>query len=330
MYHVVLVYTKERQLSKEEEKRDPHGSSQMNETVRAIESALKFNGHKVTLIPASIHMLQDIVDIADVDVIFNACVGITKKREQANVVAMLELIDIPFVGSSLSTQIVGLHKSISKRLFRVAGVPTTNFQVFFTGEEKLDKTLKFPLIVKPEHEGSSLGITSESVVFDEEALFVRIRYTIEEFQQSALVEEFVPGREFTIGVLGTVDPQVLPIIEIIYDTDDGNGFQTVEIKALDQVTQVCPANLTKEKTEQLKDYALRVYNALGCSELARIDVRMDMDENPYFIEINTLPGMQPNYSDFPRVAKAAGYDYNKLIEVLIQQAIVEAKNKANK
>ncbi len=327
MYHVGLVYTKMRQRTDKEEKRDPHGSLQMNETVKAIETALKYNGHKVTLIPASIHMLQDIVDIGDIDVIFNACTGISKKSEQANVVAMLELIDIPFVGSSLSTQIVGLHKSISKRLFRTAGVPTVNFQVFFNVEEKLDESLRFPLIVKPEHEGSSLGITSDSVVFNEESLFERINYTIEEFQQSALVEEFVSGREFTIGVLGTADPKVLPIIEIIYDRDDGGGFQTVEIKAQDQVTQVCPAKLSKEKTEQLENYALSAYNALGCSELARIDVRMDKAENPYFIEINTLPGMQPNYSDFPRVAKAAGYDYNELIQVLLEQAIVGEKDK---
>lgn len=327
MYHVGLVYTKMRQRTDKEEKRDPHGSLQMNETVKAIETALKYNGHKVTLIPASIHMLQDIVDIGDIDVIFNACTGISKKSEQANVVAMLELIDIPFVGSSLSTQIVGLHKSISKRLFRTVGVPTVNFQVFFNVEEKLDESLRFPLIVKPEHEGSSLGITSDSVVFNEESLFERINYTIEEFQQSALVEEFVSGREFTIGVLGTADPKVLPIIEIIYDRDDGGGFQTVEIKAQDQVTQVCPAKLSKEKTEQLENYALSAYNALGCSELARIDVRMDKAENPYFIEINTLPGMQPNYSDFPRVAKAAGYDYNELIQVLLEQAIVGEKDK---
>lgn len=328
MYHVGLVYTKTRELTLEEKRRDPHGSLQINETVEAIEASLKHNGHKVTLIPASIHMLQDIVDIGDIDVIFNACVGIKRKREQANIVAMLELLDIPFVGSTLSPQIVGLHKSIAKRLFRMAEVPTLSFQVFFTGEEELDKSLTFPLIVKPEREGSSLGITSDSVVFDEKSLFERISYTIEEFHQPALVEEFVSGREFTIGVLGTVEPEVLPIIEIIYEDD--NGFQTVDIKAQDQLAQKCPADLSKEKADELRDYALRVYEALGCNELARIDFRMDKDENPYCIEINTLPGMQPKYSDFPKAAKVAGYDYNELVEKLIQQAIAGAKLKLKK
>jgi len=330
MYHVGLVYTKIKEVNKEESKKNPHGAAQMNATVKAIEDALKFNGHKVTLIPASIHMLQDIMDIGGIDVIFNACTGISRKREQANVVAMLELINVPFVGSPLSTQIMGLHKSLAKRLFRTAGVPTTNFQVFFTGDEKLDKSLRFPLIVKPEHEGSSIGITSESIVFNEEDMYKRVKYTISEFHQTALVEEFVTGREFTIGVLGTTDPQVLPIIEIIYDTKNGEGIQSLEIKALDQVAQQCPANLSEEKTEELKEYALRAFNALNCSELARIDVRMDQNENPFFIEINTLPGMQPDYSDFPRVARAAGYDYNQLVEELLQQAIAGAKEKAKK
>lgn len=330
MYHVGLVYTKMKKKTKEELKKDPHGAIQMNETVKAIEAALKYNGHKVTLIPASINMLQDIANIGDIDVIFNACTGIRNKKEQANVIAMLELLDIPFVGSSLSTQIIGLHKSVAKRLFKSVGVPTANFQVFYTGKEELDRSLRFPLIVKPENEGSSLGITADSIVFNEEELYQRVRYTISEFKQIALVEEFVTGREFTIGVIGNANPQVLPIMEIIYEKKNGEGIQSLEIKAIDEVDKEYPANLSKEKTEELKEYALRAYKALGCTEYARIDVRMDEEENPFFIELNTLPGMQPNYSDFPIVAKAGGYDYNKLIEKMLQEAIRGSKKKVKK
>lgn len=326
MYNVALVYT-ETELMKEKEKKQ-HGAEQMAATVKGIESALKSNGHKVTLIPASINMLSEIKKTGNIEVIFNACTGINDKIEQANIVAMLELLDIPFVGSSLSTQILGLHKSITKMILKSVGVPITSFQVFHTGEEILDESLKFPLMVKPEHEGSSLGITSDSVVFNKNELYDRIKYTIEEFNQSALVEEFVSGREFTVGVLGTDNPQVLPIIEILYDNEE--GFMTVEIKADDQAGQVCPADLSKAKTEEIKDYALKAFNVLGCSELARIDVRMDKHENPYFIEVNTLPGMQPGFSDFPKMAKAAGIDYNELIDELLKQAIKGYKNKRKK
>jgi D-alanine-D-alanine ligase len=315
MYHLALVYT--------ETNENLHGAQQMNETVRAIESALKFKGHRVTLIPASIHMLSEIERIGTIDVIFNACTGINNKREQANVVAMLEVLDIPFVGSPLSAQIMGIHKSLAKRIFKSVGVPVTNFQVFRTGEEVLDESLKFPLIVKPEHEGSSLGITGDSVVFNNEELYKRINKVIKEFNQPALVEEFVAGREFTIGVLGTSNPRVLPMIEILYTNEE--GFYTVEIKAEDQAGQVCPPDLSEKKTAELKDYALRAYKALGCSEFARLDVRMDKHENPYFIEINTLPGMQPGYSDFPKMANAAGYDYNELIEELLKDAVNNKK-----
>lgn len=330
MYHVGLVYTETKPLTEEELKRDPHGAKQMSETVKAIEAALKSNGHRVTLIPASIHMLTDINKIGDIDVIYNACTGINNKKQQANVVAMLELLNIPFVGSNLSAQISGLHKAIAKRIFRAVGVPITNFQVFMTGEEKLDKSLKFPLIVKPEHEGSSLGITGDSVVYNEKDLYKRVKYVIEEYNQYALVEEFVTGREFTIGVLGTTKPQVLPILEIKFTEKTNEKFQTLDIKVADCYDKECPAKLSKEKTEEIKGYALKAYNALNCTEFARIDVRMDEDENPYFIEINTLPGMQPNYSDFPITAKAAGFEYNELIEELLQQAIIGAKEKVKK
>ncbi len=319
MLNVALVYTQINQIDEKEKKRNPHGADQMNATVNAVESALKFHGHDVALIPASLHMLSDIEKIGDIDVIFNVCTGINNKREQANIIAMLELLGIPFVGSPLSTQIIGLHKGLAKRIVRSVGVPTTNFQVFRTGEEILDESLKFPLIVKPDREGSSLGITDDSVVFNRDELYGKANDIIKDFNQPALVEEFIAGREFTIGVMGHEDPQVLPILEILYDRDE--GFMSLHIKAQDQVGQVCPANLSGKKTEELKEYALMAYNALECSGYARIDVRMDRSENPYFIEINTLPGMQPGYSDFPRTAKAAGYSYNELIEELLQQAL---------
>lgn len=325
--HVGLLYTK---MTVEKDKVDslnPHGAIQMNITVSAIEKALLNKGYKVTLIPATLDLLQKISEIENLDIIFNACTGITNKRQQANVVAMLELQEIPFVGSNLSTHILGLHKQISKRLFRSVGIPTPKFQVFYTDKDKIDDDLSYPLIVKPEHEGSSLGITEDSVVLNEEALRKKVNSVLEDFKQPALVEEFVSGREFTVGVLGNDNPEVLPILEVIYDDNNKDGLMTVDIKANDAIGIVCPAELNNKDAERIREYAKKAYLALNCNEYARIDVRMDDNDIPNFIEINTLPGMQPNYSDFPRVAKVGGYEYDDLIDKMIKLAIERSKNK---
>lgn len=325
--YVGLLYTPADVENKRDNSIDPHGSEQMDLTVIAIEKALMANGHKVTRIAATIDLLRDIKSIEGLDVIFNACTGITNKIQQANVVGMLEMAEIPFVGSSLSTHIFGLHKHISKLLFKNADIPTANFQVFNSGEEAVKLNLNYPLIIKPEHEGSSLGITDDSLVYDEIELKKGIHKVLSIFNQPALVEEFIIGREFTVGVMGNDDPEVLPIQEIIYDTTDGKGFMTVDIKARDAVEVKCPADLDPDLTEKIKDYAAKAYKALGCNEYARIDVRLDVDGTPYFLEINTLPGMQPDYSDFPRVAKAGGYTYESLIQKLLVLAMTKNKEK---
>ncbi len=322
MLHVGLLYRKVEASNRDIDPLDPHGAIQVDLTVKGIEKALLSKGYKVSLIPASLDLLQRIAEIKDLDVIFNACTGITNKRQQANVVAMLELQDVPFVGSSLSTHILGLHKQISKRLFRSVNIPTPNFQVFYTGDEEINNSLKYPLIVKPEHEGSSLGISNDSVVFNEDDLRKKVAEVINVFKQPALVEEFVRGREFTVGVLGNDDPEVLPILEILYGNKE--GLMTVDIKAKDSVGQQCPANISEELVDQIKDYAKKAYKALNCHEYARIDVRLDENNVPNFIEINTLPGLQPDYSDFPKMAKVAGYSYEDLIDKMVRLAIERA------
>lgn len=323
--HVGLLYTLADVENKRDKSIDPHGSQQMDLTVKAIDDALRANGHKVTRIGASIDLLRDIKSIEGLQVIFNACTGITNKMQQANVVAMLELNGLAFVGSSLSTHIFGLHKHISKLLFQSAGIPTPNFQVFYKGNEALDPSLKYPLIIKPEHEGSSLGITDGSVVYNEFDLRDRIYKVFKVFNQPALVEEFIIGREFTIGLMGNDDPEVLPIQEIIFDTNDGMGFMTVDIKARDAIGVECPADLSPDQVKTIKDYASLAYKTLQCNGYARIDIRLHADGTPYFLEINTLPGMQPEYSDFPRVAKAGGYTYHALVQKLLDLSL--SKNK---
>lgn len=312
MRHVGLLYTKKGCLE-EAEGTALDIPGQENETATAIRKALIKGGHRVTMIPASLDLLQEITSISNLDIIFNACTGISNKGQQANVVAMLELLDIPFIGSSLSTHIMGLHKHISKRLFSCFGIPTPKFQVFHEGNEPFDSSLDFPLIVKPVHEGSSVGITQESVVFTEADLMERVKTILRDYHQPALAEEFITGREFTIGVMGNEDLEVLPIEEIIYGPQDKYCVMTEEIKIADSVGIVCPADVDEEAAERMRKYAKKIYRALECREYARVDVRMDEKGKLYFIDLNTLPGLKPDYSDFPNVAEKGGYSYDELI-----------------
>lgn len=320
MLHVGVLYT-QNGPGEENGKTDLEKFEKENITAVAIEHALMKGGHRVTMIPATLNLLQDIAAITDLDVIFNACTGIKSKSEQANIVAMLELTGIPFIGSGLSTHILGLHKEISKRLFTTYGIPTPKFQVFTTGEEPVEEGLHYPLIVKPEHEGSSAGINRDSVVFDEEALRSRVRLIISEFEQPALVEEFIVGREFTIGVIGNDVPVVLPIQETVYTKDEEYGVMSDQMKSEDDLVLVCPAEIDRETELQMGKYAKEIYSALGCRDYARMDVRMDANGSLYFIDINTLPGLRPNFSDFPNVATKGGYDYDGLINEILNLAV---------
>ena len=327
MMHVGLLYSQSEIDKDMQFEINPHGAIQMDVTVKAIEEALKENGHRVTLIPAGLDLLQRLAEMDHLDIIFNASTGITKKSQQAHVVAILEMLDVPFVGSGLSGHILGLHKQVAKRIFLTEGIPTPKFQVFYDGNEPLDPELKFPLIIKPEHEGSSIGITKDSVVFDEEALRKRVRTMIKDYDQAALVEEFIKGREFTMGILGNEDPEIFPIEEIIFDERDTDklGAMTLDIKARDAIIPKAPADLSEAKAEEMRGYALKAFRALGLRDFVRIDIRMDENEVPYFLEVNTLPGMQPDYSEFPRMSVVAGYEYKDLVERLMEVALERYK-----
>jgi len=319
---VGLLYSKN-EIDKELEHRiNPHGAIQMGETVKSIKAALIANGHEVLLIQADIDLPEKLSNMIDVDIIFNVSTGITKKSQQAHVVAILEMMGIPFVGSGLSAQILGIQKHITKNIFVSEGIPTPKFQVFYNGEEELKNSLIFPLILKPVHEGSSMGITDESIVFDEQSFRNRVKELIKDFKQAAMAEEFIVGREFTIGIIGNDNPEVLPIEEIIFDSRDTSklGVMTLDIKTRDAIVPKTPAELDENIANKMRMYALRAFKALGCRDFIRLDVRMDENNVPYFLEINTLPGLQPEYSEFPRMSLAAGYKYEELIEKLLSVA----------
>lgn len=303
--------------------RDPRALEQSRATARAVLGALRDLGHHAFLLEASTSLLRRLRALAP-DLVFNLATGLGQKKQQANVVALLEVSGVPFTGSPLESHVLALHKPLAKMVFRHWGIPTPAFQVFQDADQTLHPGLPFPLIVKPSSEGSSVGIGPEAVVGDEGALRAAVARVLIEYCQSALVEQFIPGREFTVGVLGNDPPQVLPPEEIVFPPEEvrvaGEIYGYV-MKERDQVERLCPAPLSPQQRKEIEEIALLSFHALGCRDYARVDIRMDRAGVPFVLEVNTMPGLQPGYSELPRLAQAAGLDYTALVARLVEEAL---------
>ncbi len=320
--YLVLIYSDYAKVSEKAARLNPHGAAQMENTVAAVQKALEQKGHRVTALPATPSLLEDILKLSPApDLLFCLAAGIFNKAQQANVVGMLEMLPIPQVGSSLYTHVVGLHKATTKALLRAKGIPTAASQTFHTADEPLDAGLLFPLLVKPEHEGSSMGVEESSFVENEQQLRRQVRHILEQYNQPALAEEFVPGREFTVGIIGNREPRALPLKEFVFSKELAHPFISVGLKAADAVTHVCPAEVEEGLRQKIEAAAIGAFKALECRGFARVDIRLDAAGEPKVLELNTLPGLQPDYSDFPTAAAKAGIAYEDLIEQLVLLAL---------
>lgn len=289
-------------------------------TINAIKAALESLGHEVVLIEARPELARTLHQM-DLDLVFNIAEGLRGRNREAQVPALLELLDIPYTGSDPTTLCLTLDKGLSKRIVAAAGVRTARAWVASPGAAPQD--LRFPVIVKPNAEGSSKGISSTSVVHDAETLEAVLQAQTRRYSSSPLVEEYLPGREFTVALLGK-EPRVLPAMEIVFD--EGAGDHPVysfehKIDADPSVRFVCPAELDDELGEALREAAATCFRALGCRDVARIDFRLDADGVPNFIECNPLPGLSPGFSDICVIAEKAGYSYEELIAAIVEPAI---------
>ena len=280
--------------------------------------------YKVAKIVADENIIKELSN-SNVDIVFNLSTGIKGESRQSQLPAIFEMIGIPYVGSGILAHAMALNKSEAKQIFKFYGIPTPNCQVFNTGLEEMNTDLKFPLIVKPACEGSGFGIHKDSVVYNEKDLYKKVRELLKQYQPPVLVEEFIEGREFTVGIIGNgEDKIVLPILEIDFSDipEEYGKFYTFEVKTDfgDETNFYCPAPICKGIEKAIKENASNAFDALGCRDIARVDVRLK-DDRPYIIEINSLPGLKPVYSDLPKMAEAAGMSYEELIMQILKAAI---------
>src|SRR5262245_48349088 len=200
-----------------------------------------------------------------------------------------------------------------------------------TGRERLSPKHKLPLIVKPNQEGSSKGVSAHaSVVDDEESLRAVVRELIERYRQPALIEVYIPGREFTVGLLGDRRPRVLPPMEILFkDKTNQRPVYDFQIKQEweKHVSYQCPAHLTPAELKAIERVARETFAALDCRDVSRVDMRMTPKGELYVIEVNPLPGLTPGYSDLCLIASAAGIDYRTLIGEILDGGLKRLREK---
>ena len=266
------------------------------------------------------------------DIVFNFAEGLIGVNRESHMPAILEMLQIPYLGSDALTLGICLDKSRTKEILTYHKIPNAKFLVADKVEDIEKTDFEFPLIGKPISEGSSKGIFSSSFVKNRKEIEDEVRRIIFTYNQPALIEEFLPGREFTIAVLGNGDEiEILPIIEILYEEfpKDVMPLYSYEAKWILDTKENefnvfnCPAKLDNKLEEQIKETVLLTYNVLRCKDWGRIDVRLDKNGVPNIIEINPLPGIMPDpneNSSFPKAARAAGMNYNQLIQSALYHA----------
>jgi D-alanine-D-alanine ligase len=299
------------------------------DTINAIIGALKSKGYNVDALDVEYPKLFSYFKKNNVDMVFNIAEGQCGKFRESEVPAILDYLNIPYTGSDTFSLALALNKAITKKVLKAENIPTPAFQVFSKGNEELDPSLKFPLIVKPNCEGSAKGISKANVVANKDDLFKIVRETVKVYKQEALVEEFIEGKELTVGILENGKTRVLPILEIDFSTckNSGEYFYSWRMKEYQGNKDLgliptfhCPARLDKETEALVKDAALRTHKAIGCLDISRTDIRLDKNNIPYVLEINPLPGLDPKESNFPIMAYAAGMKYEDLIEAIVLSA----------
>lgn len=289
-------------------------------TVDALCQAIRLNGYEAIPLEARPELPAQ---LKEVDIAFNIAEGRKGRYRESQIPALLELLDIPFTGSEAGSLAVCHDKALAKRLVSQSGVATARFQLVSSDREPIDRNLRYPLLVKPVAEGSSKGVARRSVATTPEELREVLSEMLARYRQPALIEEFLPGREFTVGVLENPRLRVLPIMEITFHGDEQHPIYSFENKQGDDglIQFKVPAEVDAGFQRRMEKTAKTVFRALGCRDVARIDFRLDQNGSINFIECNPLPGLTPDYSDLCVIGNAAGYSYSELVGQILAPAV---------
>ena len=270
-----------------------------------------------------------------IDLVFNVSEGLHGQDREAQIPAMLEMLQIPYTGSAPLAQAIILNKSKTKEILIANKIPTLHYQLLNSKKDKLKNFFNYPLMVKPVSEGSSAGISNKSVVYNERNLYKQVDYIDKIFGEQAIIEPYLEGREFSVAMLGN-PPQVLPILESDHSMLPKKylPFDSLEVKWFYELETngkhlKCPAVISKSFEKKINKICLDLWNVLGIRDWCRIDIRCDKKDNPYVLEVNSPPGCTPPEHDrasyFPLIARSIGIDYKNLLQKIIETALERYK-----
>ena len=325
-------------------------------TIEAIVAALQARGHQATFFEAQIlppHNLIDRLQDYHPDICFNIAESHFGDGREAQIPAVLEMLRIPYTGSKVMTLALALDKPMTKRVLYYHGLPTPEFQVFDRSDEPIDvdlldetEELRFPLFVKPSREGTSMGISAESIVHTVAQLQAQVSKQLQRYQQPILAEHYIKGRELTIGMIGNIlqpaarrisdhtAPNEMPVgitffpgLEVdtgAYEPSEAGLYTNrMKVELADDFRYLCPAPLEPDFERELQLLAAATFRVTGCRDVSRVDFRLDEenDNKPYILEVNPLPGLNPGYSDLCIQARAAGWTYEQLVNTVLDEAM---------
>ena len=315
------------------------------EAIQAISNAIRAGGHKVILLEAD-HTFPARLKRQRPDIVFNIAEGTCGENREADVPAFCEMFGVPYTGSDVFTTSLCLNKARTNALLSCKGLKVPPFQVFTSGQDELRPDLEFPLIVKLLHEGSSMGLSKNSVVHDVISLKQQVDFLIDTYRQPALVQKFILGREFTVGVLGNENLNVLPITEVAFNDNDPFAIvlpelDTEVIPVYEQIfgkqflkdyesqlfdrKGICPANIDADLASRICQAAVTAFRAVECRDWFRIDFRYGNDNGLYVLDLNPIAGIAPGYW-LPKAAMVANIDYPGLINRIIDIALERINN----
>jgi len=288
------------------------------ETVDALENSLRLMGHETEPIGNAFQLIEALASGKRWDLVFNIAEGLYGDGRESVVPAILDQYKIPYVFSGPVIMGLSLNKHLAKLVVASAGVPVSPGYLISEINDLKKCRLEYPLFVKPVSEGTGKGITDKSLVHTPEELFKMVEWILSEFHQAALVEEYLPGREFTVGVVGYGDEaiaiggmEVMTINNLPYSVEVKENYQNYcSYKPLDP-----------DISDECKSVAVRAWKALDAVDAGRVDLKADRHGNICFIEANPLAGLNPVHSDLPILARMYGIEYQTLLEMIVNEAI---------
>jgi D-alanine-D-alanine ligase len=285
-------------------------------TIDAILESLTSLGYEAKYFPAVFESLQQIKTFKP-DLCFNSAEGHFGDSREAQMPAALDMMGIPYTCAGVMGMMLSHNKHMAKSQFMQMDLPTARFMTIEDINNIPESNLKYPMFVKPAFEGSSIGINESAVVHNYPELVKQVNWVFNNLHSLVMVEEYIEGREFTVGVLGD---EALPIVEIVSPTGYYSNAQKEDFAS--EVYRICPAQLTEAQTKEFQHLAIRSMQVLELEDVCRMDMRMDNAGNPYILEVNPIPLMYPDPKQASLIyaAYAAGYTYTDVVRKIIDSA----------